>query len=99
MLGIHEDDDRGTTDVERQLGGQLVAAQDRGPGHARVVGEDVADPPSDPIVRPQDVAVANHQRAVGQRMSSSRTCPSGPTSWSWSGMSPSACVEQDRHGS
>ena len=86
-------------DVERELGRQLMPPDDRHPVQPRIVGEAFGGVPADPVVGAQRVAVADDEDVAGHRISSSRTAPSGPMSWRWRAISPSAWVEHDRHGS
>ena len=68
---------------------------------SRIRDDRLGDTPPDAVVAAQRVAVAHDDdaRPGDHRASSSRTEWSGARSWTRSGISPSAWVEHERHGS
>ena len=100
-LRVHEDGEPRLAQLHGELRQELVRGQHVGAGQPRIGRDRFGDAPAHGVVAPQRVAVADDEDtgAGRHRTSSSSTARSGPRSWTRSGISPSAWVEHDRHGS
>ena len=98
--GVDEHHKVRRADVLGQLWRQLWAADDLRAGEAWILAEGLGDVRAHGVIAAQHVAVPDDEHATGVHLvSSSSISPPGPISCNRSCISPSACVEQLRHGS